>query len=224
MAVSAPLWRVKPDWRGETAVLVAPGWSLDAAQAATIAAARRAGASRVLAIGDAAFLFAPEDLDAVYHADGRWWQYHDRARALPCARITVSAHAAQVFGLKLLTHRSDLPFCDDPSQIATGGHDKRPWRNSGYQGINLAAHFWPARLVLAGFDMRLGPGGKRHFFGEHPNGVGKPSDYSKFAPAFADLVAPLRARDIAVLNATPGSALTVFPSADLPAVLARKAA
>jgi hypothetical protein len=56
-----------------------------------------------------------------------------------------------------------------------------------------------------------------HFFGRHPNGLANtgPDLFLKFRRHFGELAMVLASRGVAVLNCTPGSALTCFPLYDL---------
>jgi hypothetical protein len=51
---------------------------------------------------------------------------------------------------------------------------------------------------------------RRHFFGDHPKGLINSVDYRLFAPHFAAAARALEP-DVAIINATPGSALTCWP-------------
>jgi hypothetical protein len=98
----------------------------------------------------------------------------------------------------------------------TGGFDPDPknlrsGNNSAYAAMHLAAHLGARRLVLLGVDMRHGAGGATHFHG----GYGTPHLEENLArymvPFFDTLAAPLAERKVEVINASPESALTVWP-------------
>jgi hypothetical protein len=84
--------------------------------------------------------------------------------------------------------------------------------NSGFQALNLAILLGAARIVLVGFDMRI-VDGRRHFHGDHPHPLIN-ADPRRFVPHFERAAASLPV-GVEILNATPGSALTCFPAADL---------
>ena len=98
-----------------------------------------------------------------------------------------------------------------PTGIRTG-------RNSGYQAINLAVHLGAKRIVLLGYDMRF-QGKKSHWHGGHPVEIRDTVFENSMLPCFPSLVKPLAKLGVEVLNATPGSALTVFPMVELENVI-----
>lgn len=82
--------------------------------------------------------------------------------------------------------------------------------NSGYQGLRVAGLLGASRILLLGFDMR-----GSHFFGAHPSPLrnSTPAKFKSMASQFRLW------RGCPVVNCTPGSALTCFPTADLREVL-----
>lgn len=95
----------------------------------------------------------------------------------------------------------------DPGQLS--------WNlSSGACAINLAVHFGVKRIVLLGFDMHKGPSGEK---GWHTNRVvldAKSNPYPSFLKPFPRIAADLAKLGVEVVNACPGSALTVWPIAD----------
>ena len=53
------------------------------------------------------------------------------------------------------------------------------------------------------------PGGKGHFFGDHPAGLTNQEQYERWVPHFDRAAAALT--DAVIINATPDSALQCFP-------------
>lgn len=196
------------DWTGAVVVLLGGGPSLTPEQ---VAACR--GRAKVLAINNAVELAPWADLH--YFCDRRWYEWHkETVKNFKGERATLENRdmAAELPGLLCLRQEGgpdgDVEgFGDAPDGVRTG-------RNSGYQAIQLAAHRGARRVVLLGFDMKAGADGRVHWHAEHP----RPSDPStppSFIPHFRSLVAPLAARGVEVLNATPGSALDAFPRSTL---------
>ena len=168
----------------------------------------------VIAINDA-YRLAPW-AGLVYGCDAKWWNWHKEVAKWPCLK----------FGLKAV----DLNF---PAGVAllenTGitGLERKPTglrngKNSGYQAINVAVHLGASRILLLGYDMKLGPGGRSHFFGEHPDGL-KPT-ISNFVGLFESIVEPLKKRHIEVVNCSRQTALTCFPRMPIEAALPVEAA
>jgi hypothetical protein len=100
----------------------------------------------------------------------------------------------------------------EPIGIRTGS-------NSGYQAINLAVLLGARRIVLLGYDMKVGPRSQRHWFGDHPAELNKDSNYGLWIELFESMLPTLEATGIEVLNCTPGSALRCFTSTSLDAAL-----
>lgn len=88
--------------------------------------------------------------------------------------------------------------------IATGS-------NSGFQAINLAALMGANPIVLMGFDMGVEPGGRTHFFGDHPTPeLQRPSPFGLFIRAFERAAPIYQQRGVVILNASARTALTCF--------------
>lgn len=105
-------------------------------------------------------------------------------------------------------------------------HDHlRHGNNSAYAAMHLAAHLGASRQVLFGVDMRYGSGGESHYHGGHFD-AGRRVYHEegdlrdKMLPYFGSLAGPLAERGIGVLNASPESALTVWPRCSLDAGVA----
>lgn len=97
----------------------------------------------------------------------------------------------------------------------------RHGKNSGYQAMHVAAHLGARRIVMLGFDMKPGPAGRLHFFGNRSTRTTPPSVYSTFmVPKFPAFARELARRAIDVVNATPGSALDCFRTATIQEALA----
>lgn len=198
-------------WPGETFVCIASGPSLTQEDVDYVR-----DRARVVVVNDV-YKIAPW-ADVLYACDEKWfkWQYKHHKDAI-----------ANFEGLRYsLKHQRDKePFVEklrntgetglelDPSGLRTG-------RNSGYQAINLAVHLGASRILLLGYDMSLGPGGKSHYFGEHPD-RGKPP-LTVFRRNFPSIAPPLKQLGIEVLNCSRRSALTCFPKVMLERALPQR--
>ena len=94
----------------------------------------------------------------------------------------------------------------------------RHGNNSGYQALGLAYLYGAKRIVLLGYDMHA-VDGKTHWHGEE-----RPDDFQRvlresMLPMFEHLKTPLLEAEVEVINATPGSALKVWPYVPLEEVL-----
>ena len=86
--------------------------------------------------------------------------------------------------------------------------------NSGVQAINLAYIWGYRKIILLGFDMKLGPNGERHHHPDHPKPCVQEQCFAEWLKKFVKVAADLKAAKCEVLNATPGSALKLFPMVD----------
>ena len=199
--------KVEPIWADTTAIVAASGPSLTPQVAALV----RASSAFVIAVNDA-FRMLPS-ADVLYAADLAWWQMHDDTRAFEGERW--SSHSTDqgfaddksdsALGLYLVAARAGAGFSSNAQYVHYG---ETP--HSGFQAVNLALLFGARRVILVGFDMRR-VGGRSHFFGEHPRGLRRDSDYAGFIAAYSP--------HPRVLNATPGSALDCFERVDLVAAI-----
>jgi hypothetical protein len=91
--------------------------------------------------------------------------------------------------------------------------------NSGAQAINFAFIKGFRRMILLGFDMKLGPNGEKHHHPDHPSPCVQAQTFDEWLKKFGPLAADLKKEKVEVLNATPGSALKLFPMVDWREVL-----
>ena len=221
-------WEVPALWPGQTVVILAGGPSLTQEQ---VDACR--GRVRVIAINDA-YQLAPW-CDLHYFCDEKWYVWHfggtwggkqyagdRRFRALTCPLVTLEnvQLLARDARLKSLRNYGRDGLSELRDGVMTG-------RNGGYQALNLAVHLVSekrepqraGRIVLLGYDMRAVQG-KLHWFGDHPQPT-PPDVFRQMLECYPTLVEPLKRRGVAVINATPGSALDCFPRMELEQCLAR---
>lgn len=95
-------------------------------------------------------------------------------------------------------------FDDDPACLRTGN-------NSAYAAMHLAAHLGVARMVLLGVDMRHGEHGETHYHEGHGFLHVESTLTRLMVPHFATLAPALAVLGIDVINASPNSALAVWP-------------
>lgn len=117
---------------------------------------------------------------------------------------TQDGHSAQKHGLHWIKGCGEAGL----------GRDRIHWGgNSGFQAINLAWLWGVRRFVLLGFDMQTGPGGQRHWFGDHPPGQGfnNPDKFNAWIRAMEILARDLSDQAVEIYNASRQSALTCFP-------------
>lgn len=211
----AELLRISPDWADATGCIVAaPGPSLTPGVALQCRVKRLTHEWKIIAVQDAYRLLPWAD--ALYGCDNHWWEMHGDCGGFQNEKWSThdgakdSGHnkfatgLADRFGIRCVQGAAKNEFSLDPSVIHYGD-------NSGFQAVNLAILKGCKRIVLVGFDMRH-VDGKAHFFGDHPKEARQcpESSLANFAKHFARAAAVMP-RDISIVNATPGSALTCFP-------------
>ena len=200
-------WTVPLEWTGETCFILGCGPSLRGFDARVLR-----GRGRVIAVNDS-FRLAPW-ADVLYACDLRWWQTRQAGvRDLWAGRRMVTLEN-EIDGVLRLRNSGEDGLETDPGALRTG-------KNSGYQAIGLAYHFGASRIVLLGFDMRLGRHGELHWNersdGQTPQGFA--GTLALMLPKFETLRKPLATAGVQVVNATPGSALRVWPMVRLGDVL-----
>lgn len=212
-------WSVPPLWAGETVVCVASGPSLRDVNLC------RLEGCRTIVVNDN-YLRCPW-ADILYFCDHKWWVWHTTK---PAFRRRFAAFRGLKVTMDRRVHEADPRIewvADGGWNDAQGlvGLDARPThlrngRNGGYQALHLAVHLGARRIVLLGYDMKAGPQGEGHWFGEHVDETGQerktaPATIAAWAKNFETLVAPLAERGVEVLNATPESAIACFPRVSL---------
>lgn len=97
-----------------------------------------------------------------------------------------------------------LGFDFDPGCLRHGN-------NSAYAAMHLAAHLGASALILLGVDMGVAQKGPTHFHGGHGLMLQDKTLKEVMLPHFKSLAPPLVQMGIQVLNASPDSALRVWP-------------
>lgn len=90
------------------------------------------------------------------------------------------------------------------------------YQNSGAGAVALAAALGASSIILMGYDMGYA-GGKRHWHGDHPPGLGNAGKVKNWPAHFEPLAR--RLTRINVLNCSRKTALKCFPRAELEQVL-----
>lgn len=193
-------------------IVAASGPSLTQVVADRCRAAYEAGTHSVAAVNDAYRLLPFADV--LYACDQAWWKIHKGCPDFKGQKWSSQHHhnehrlrdekknIAKQFNLQLMLGRHEEGFSFHPGIIHYGS-------NSGFQCINLVLQFGATEIILVGFDMRV-VSGKRHFFGNHPQGLNNTANYESWVPNFAR-AAKMLPPHIKIINATPGSAIKCFP-------------
>lgn len=205
MALCDP-YKVEPIWEGQTVVIVGSGPSLSLQQIRTVAIARAEKHCRVIAVNDA--IYPCFWADWLHAGDLKWWRWHiHRINDFTGIRTTVSDDVPGPWVNGYLEYSGDLGFDPDSSKCKSGG-------SSAYQAACIAVHTGAKRIILLGIDMKRGPDGQVHWFGEHPERT--TVNYAvAMAPKWDTLKPTLEERSIEVINCSPGTALETFPLGDI---------
>lgn len=191
------LWAAPPVFRGETVYLLGSGPSLDGFDYSLLEG------RRVIAVNNAG-LCQYRRADVLISTDMRWWQESAHKLHLFHGDTLISTEGAGIPDprIRVMARRrkSGLSFERHILHgIYTGMH----------AAINLAVHFGAARIVLLGVDLR-GAGERKYTYG----GQITPRTARQFANMKAALesTAPaLKGKNIDVVNASPDSALEIWP-------------
>ena len=216
-----PWWTVSPEWKGERAYLIAGGPSVAAQNLELLRD------HRVIAI-NSSWVRAPF-ADIVFFGDGRWWeaestcakrlhrglsppapQYGDSLLASGYAgRIVTCDSSARRFPDRLLRLRKLPPpgLSKDPTAVTMK-------RTSLTAAINLVVHLGVASIVILGLDGKAAADGSTHHYHRYvwDQNTGCWAEQRK---DLVTLVKPLRDRGIEVVNASPGSAIDLWPIVQL---------
>ncbi len=165
------------------------------------------GKGRVYVVNDS-WRMAPW-ADVLYACDADWWDHYDGVPEFTGEKWTINARAATHYGLNWIGGDEQCKWSKEQGRLATGG-------NSGFQALNLAELQDADRIILLGYDMGATPGGRRHWFGNHPAPLNRPSNYTGWVLNFAEAASVISAE---VLNCSRVSALECFKKMDLRAAI-----
>lgn len=205
-------WTAPKLWPGNTAFILGGGPSLDDMDLTPLHARRCVGTNDAYAKG--------QWVDAVVFGDTGWYNIHNvdwierpdgfhhlGFRRYSGLKVTNNVALLGRPGIKVM-ERKNVGLSMNQRCLA--------WNfNTGAAAINLAVLLGAARVVLLGFDMKLGKGRRSNW---HHNLKDKPNAevYPKFLKWFRQLHKEWQAKcpEVAIVNATPGSALKLFPMVD----------
>jgi hypothetical protein len=141
--------------------------------------------------------------DVLYAGDFLWWKTHHQEvhTTFKGEKWTQDHTAAERFKLNRIK---------GINKAGLGREYLHVNGNSGFQAINLAYLFGCRKIVLVGFDMKLGPNGEKHWHKDHPSPLMQGMTFGEWIHKGAKLAKDLEAAACDVANCTPGSALTCF--------------
>lgn len=145
--------------------------------------------------------------DVLYAADFGWWKTNLDAASFQGVKLACKNQNSMMFGATVLKSLGYLGWSDDPMAVYDGGH-------SGYQAIQVAAHFGATRIVLLGYDVKASADLRKNWY---VNPKTKPFD--RWLDTYATLADAAQVRGIEIVNCSRDTALTVFPRQSLAEVL-----
>jgi hypothetical protein len=196
----ADIWRVAPEWNGESCFIVAGGPSVAALDLDGLAG------RRVIAINSSwqRVPWAP----LLFFGDARWWHhYRDEVLTSYHGRIATTARGIEHPRVMRLHPHAQPGLAAEPDTLAIQ-------RTSTRAAINLAVHLGVDRIVLLGVDNQIDANGRTHHHAAHPWDL-RTSCFDEQRADLASLVTPLHHLGIEIINASPESALPFWPKQSL---------
>lgn len=215
--MARPYWTPPRFWEGETVYIIGGGPSFKAMDPSLLFGRCTIGINDAYRLGNWVKL--------VFFGDKGWLQLHN------FDWITIGDQKVPGFkkykGLKVCCN--DFGFTDpnihvlrrrsfglhlEPGYVGFNG-------NSGSAAINLAISVGASRVVLLGFDMKSADDGTPNWHPKLKDHDVSPQKYRKFIRGMKIIAndAKRLCPNVEIVNATPGSALTVFPMVNLEDVL-----
>lgn len=200
-------WRAVKIWPNSTVYIIGGGPSLKDFDLSLLKKKRTIGVNNAYKLADW--------IDVCWFGDSTWYDdHHEALDEWPGLKIHCCNRHENRPGTKRLLRGQPLGIDPRPTHVA--------WNNnSGSSAINLAVHLGAKRIILLGFDMKFGEYGQNNWHNDHP----KPRDpknwdpYPKFLQPFPIIKQDAEKMGITILNATPGSALDIFPMVKIEDVL-----
>lgn len=163
---------------------------------------------RIYAVKEA-ILFAPFAHE-MYAADGDWWEIcKDLWTQFEGEKWTCNLRTAEKYNLYHVGVKHDWNWSYNPEILASGG-------NSGFQVMNKAELDGADRIILMGYNYGHSKNQDKHFFDEtHP----RFSRLSKYGEWLSRMKKAQQYMTAEFLNATPNSAIDIFPHVNIRDVL-----
>ena len=145
--------------------------------------------------------------DVLYACDGTWWDHHNGVQGFKGARWTTNDEAARRWGLNHMPGTSQGLFHTQPPMCYG--------KNSGFQAINLAYLHGHRDIWLLGYDLGHDSGEQKHFFGEHPRAIDRPSQYADWLEHYRKAAPVMEAAGLNIINMTRRTFLDCFERSSL---------
>lgn len=197
----------RPGW--ETVVCVAGGPSLAEWQCDALKTPKAMGWVKVIGVNNA-YQYGNLWLDALLAVDLQWWKKHHadvKKRRPGLELVTQCASSHKQFALTTRIRGS--------ARDGLGTHEIHTGGNGGHAAVNLAYLWGAKRIILLGYDMKLGPRGEKHWHPDHPAPCIQTQLFDHWIKRFESTAKDLERLGVQVWNATPDSALPWFDRCDI---------
>lgn len=190
------------DWLGETAVIVASGPSTE------LLDLTRINGHRVVAVAHG-YRAVPR-ADVLVVGGRAFYARNNLTRFLGGLIIAAQSYPSWAWltlddrRIVYMDRAGPLGLADDPGALCGS-------ESSVMLAINYAVHRGVSRIVLLGCDGKPGRGNRRRVGISEIDTDDAIDRYRKQEAAMASQIAPLAERGIEIVNATPGTALTIYP-------------
>lgn len=188
-------YRFSPEWKGETAFIVAGGPSVLSQPV------ERLRGRKVIAVKSSytAVPFA----QYLLFSDARWWTEH-KARARFEGKIVEVGSSHNDARLLHVKRRKPPGLSDDAGALTVN------WTIVS-AAIDAAVFLGCARIVFLGLDHKRGADGRSHHHEPHKWAWRGDTLFDKQRADLESMAGPLKAKNIEVINCSPGSALKLWP-------------
>jgi hypothetical protein len=184
-------------WPNSTVVLIASGPSLTQEDVDYVQ-----HKAKVIVVNDN-YKRAPW-ADILYACDHSWWDTHQGVPEFKQMKWTQDKMTVSKWPeINFIPGKHSPGLSLDNKLIHFGA-------NSGYQSLNIAVHLGAKKILLLGFDMKLGPNGIKHWFGSHPKRIDRTLPVNKWVTNFATTVKDLDRAGVEVINCSRDTAITCF--------------
>ena len=179
-------------WRGRTVACIASGPSLTQEDCDAVHAA---GLPTIVV--NTTFRMAPW-ADILYAMDSAWWKHY-------------GAEVAQNFGGMKFSY---VQNCGPDVTALKGTSVPTSWGNSGAGAIGICVSAEAAKVLLLGFDCQW-TGGRKHWHGDHPEGMGNATSVKRWPAQFSLVAKVAKHKGVRVVNCSRETALTCFTRGQL---------
>jgi hypothetical protein len=193
-------WRAEPIWKSDTCYIIGGGPSLLTQDK------NQLDGQKLIVINSSYLAFARAQF--CIFSDMRWWCDHlHRMQGFNGDIISTSNAASQHPRLHIMQRKTSPGLAEPPDQLMV--------KNTTLTAaINLAVHFGVAKIVLLGIDQKAAADGNHWHHMPHK---WKPTSncFQRQQSDLPKIAEGLTARNIECVNASPGSALKLWPIVNL---------